>query len=315
MAARPRVLSRARPAILLLALVGLVAFGAFYLGFVPRGRRERKPVHLHTLDAESTILPRREGASRAPVAASTRSSMQTIQVEGAARRYLLVEPEVVDRARTYPVVLVFHGDGGDARGFHDAFAFEKATGADAIVAYPEGLRFTWDLETTIANREVKLARAVVDEIAGRFPIDRRRVFAVGYSSGGFIANVIACQDSPLLRAISSSAGGAPYKQAIVWPNGYPRCPSQTPVATLALHGEDDHEVTLDSGRFSAEYWAYVNGCKTEEMESTGYSECRAYQGCPPGKAVAFCSVPSLGHWVWDRTAEASWTFFRLVAKD
>ena len=81
------------------------------------------------------------------------------------------------------------------------------------------------------------------------------------------------------------------------------------MAALALHGERDFTVTLDSGRYTAEYWAYVNGCRTEEMETTGYPECRAYRGCPTGKAVAFCAVPPLGHWVWDRAAEASWTFF------
>jgi poly(3-hydroxybutyrate) depolymerase len=84
---------------------------------------------------------------------------------------------------------------------------------------------------------------------------------------------------------------------------------------LALHGEDDHSVTLASGRFSAEYWAYVDGCKTQEMETTFYPECRAYRGCPAGKGVAFCQIPGLGHWVWDRAAEASWTFFRTQSGD
>jgi poly(3-hydroxybutyrate) depolymerase len=78
---------------------------------------------------------------------------------------------------------------------------------------------------------------------------------------------------------------------------------------LALHGEDDYGVTLSSGRFSAEYWAYVNGCKTDEMETTGYEQCRVFRGCPTGKAVGFCPIPGLGHWVWDHAAEASWSFF------
>ena len=78
---------------------------------------------------------------------------------------------------------------------------------------------------------------------------------------------------------------------------------------LALHGERDSSVSPDSGHFSAEYWAYVNGCKTDEMETAGYSECRVYRGCPPTKAVAYCSIPTLGHWVWEEAAAASWTFF------
>ena len=202
-------------------------------------------------------------------------------------------------------------DGGGASSFHSGYPFETASGAEAILAYPDGIGAGWDLETTFENRDVKFAAALIEELASRMPIDRSRLFATGYSSGGFLSNVIACQRSGLLRAIASNAGGAPYKQSQTWPNGYAKCPDQAPIPMLALHGEDDYGVTLDSGRFSAEYWAYVNGCKTDEMETTGYAECRAYRGCPAGKNVAFCQIPGLGHWVWDHAAEATWTFFRM----
>jgi sterol desaturase/sphingolipid hydroxylase (fatty acid hydroxylase superfamily)/poly(3-hydroxybutyrate) depolymerase len=271
-------------------------------------RRDRRPVTTHTLEGESTILP---ASAPAPVTLGlTHSSMRTIDVDGRTRRYLLVEPNTLDAAKRYPVILVMHGDGGDAQGFHQGYPFEKASGADAILAYPDGIGFTWDLESIVDNRDVKLAEAILEELARRFPVDRSRFFATGYSSGGFLSNVIACQKNGLLRAIASNAGGAPYKQAQTWPNGYAKCPNQAPIAMLALHGEDDYGVTLASGRFSAEYWAYVNGCKTDEMETTGYKECRVYRGCPIGKAVGFCPVPGLNHWVWERASDATWTFFR-----
>jgi polyhydroxybutyrate depolymerase len=169
---------------------------------------------------------------------------------------------------------------------------------------------TWDLETTKANPDERFIVALVAEIAEGRRLDRKRIFATGYSSGGFMANILACHRPGMLRAIASNAGGAPYKQLETWPNGYPKCPGEEPVAMLALHGERDTGVTLDSGRFSAEYWAYVNGCQTDEMEPTGYDECRVYRGCPRDKVVGFCSIPSLGHWVWSEAAVASWTFFQ-----
>lgn len=297
MVTRPRALSRASRIIL-----GFVALTSVFSAV---GCRKKKPVVTTTLTGPSTVLP-------APVngAGATRSSSQTIDVAGMKRSYLLVEPTSLVSGRQYPLVMVLHGDGGDAKGFHERFPFDKASGADAILAYPEGVKTTWDLDTRLENREVKLIIALVESLARRFPIDRQRVFAAGYSSGGFLANLVACQKSGLLRAISSSAGGAPYKQALVFPNGYTKCLGQAPVAMIALHGEGDRSVSLDSGRFSAEYWAYANGCQTEQLETTFYPECRAYRGCPAGKGVAFCQIPGLGHWVWDRAAEASWTFFR-----
>ncbi len=268
----------------------------------------KKDATLHAVDGNASILPRRvyEPAS----AGSLRVAERDVVVAGKSRRYVRVAPSSLEHERRYPLVLVFHGDGGTAQSFHDAFPFERASGRDAVLAYLDGLGRTWELEPTRDNREVLFAEAVVTELEKELPIDRARVFAVGYSSGGFLSNVIACQKSGLLRAISSSAGGAPYNQLEKWPNGFPKCPGQGPTATLALHGRRDFAVTFDSGRFSAEYWAYVNGCRSDEVETTGYDECRAYRGCPPGKAVVFCDVPPLAHWVWDHAAEASWTFFQ-----
>mgnify|MGYP005853202923 CR=1 FL=1 len=283
------------------AAVTLVACGR-----APSCLRDKKPVAVVPCVGESAVLPRRSY----PADARTRASVETLDVEGRSRRYVLVRPDLLGAERRYPLVLVFHGDGGDAQGFHAAFPFERASGADAILAYPDGIGRTWDLETTRGNRDVRFVEAVIDAIADSLPVDRARVFATGYSSGGFLANVLACQRSPVVRAIASNAGGAPYNQEERWPNGFPRCPGQTPVAAIALHGRHDFGVTLDSGRFSAEYWAYVNGCDPGTMETTGYDECLAYRGCPTGKAVAFCEIPALGHWVWDQAAEASWTFFQ-----
>lgn len=284
--------------------VAALAIAAVLAASCRRGKADARVV---AIDGESAILPR---AAPAFAAQPTRSSMRTITVGGRERRYLLIEPSRPDPARALPLVLVMHGDGGDAAGFHAAFAFERASGAGAYVAYLDGIGRTWDLETLDDNRDVAFAAAVVDDVARAQAIDRSRVFATGYSSGGFLANVIACQRGGLLRAIASSAGGAPYKQASRWPNGYTKCPDQKPIAMLAMHGTMDFGVTIDSGRFSAEYWAYVDGCRTDEKETTGYAECRAYRGCPPGKAVVFCEIPGLGHWVWDQAAEAAWTFFQ-----
>jgi polyhydroxybutyrate depolymerase len=303
--------SRLRALALLSILFALVGYAALpHL----RGRFHRAlPIKLHTLPGASTILPLPSASSPSPSRSLT-TSVHTITAAGVARRYLLVEPSpsspsAIEPAKTYALVLVFHGDGGDGDGFHRAFPFENASRSEAFLAYPDGIHQGWDLETLSNNREVKFAEAMIDEIASRFPIDRSRIFATGYSSGGFLANVIACHRPGLLRAFTSSAGGSPYQQAVTWPNGYTKCPGQQPTAMMALHGERDFGVPLQSGRWSATYWAYVNGCTADEMETTGYDECHAYRGCPAGKAVVWCSVPGLGHWVWDRAAEASWTFF------
>ncbi len=282
-----------------LGIAGM-AMGALFLSGC---HRDKKDVRIVPLEGESSVLPRTPHVHKTEM----RSSLRTVKVGSRDREYFFIEPPLADKP--LPLVLVFHGDGGDATGFHAAFPFERASGTEAFVAYPDGLGRTWDLETADDNRDIAFVETLIGQLASQLPIDRSRVFATGYSSGGFLSNLIACQKSELVRAIASNAGGAPYKQRERWPNGFTKCPGQKPVAALALHGRNDFGVTLDSGRFSAAYWAYVDGCNVSEMEGTGYDECHAYRGCPSGKAVAFCDVPGLGHWVWDRAAEASWTFF------
>lgn len=270
-------------------------------------RRDKPEIHVSESAGESRVLPRVTRPMLDPSA--VRSTPRTMDLGGRQRSYLVIEPSLREPGRLYPLVLAFHGDGGNASGFHHAWPFESASGKDAWVVYLDGFLATWDLETTIDNPDVSFVEAVVASLSKEAPIDGSRVFATGYSSGGFLANVLACQRPGLLRAIASHAGGAPYSQREKWPNGFPKCPGQQPVAALALHGERDFTVTLDSGRYTAEYWAYVDGCSATEMETTGYGECRTYRGCPEGKAVGFCSVPPLGHWVWSEGANAAWTFF------
>jgi polyhydroxybutyrate depolymerase len=292
-AARPRALTLVVVALALLAGDGC-------------RRHKKPPPRVESVAGESTVLPR--GMTAASVA--TRDTIVPLSVGGTARRYVLVGPSAPQPDRRYPLVLVFHGDGGDGPGFRRAWPFDRATGNGAILVYPEGLGRTWDLETLDANRDEAFVLAIIEDVAQKHAIDRARIFAAGYSSGGFLANVLACRHPGVFRAIASNAGGAPYHESTRWGNGFPKCPGEQPVAMLALHGESDSDVTPDSGRFSAEYWAYVNGCSTDAMETTGYTECQVYRGCPTGKAVGWCSIPKLGHWVWDSAAEASWSFFQ-----
>lgn len=285
----------------------LIAVAILAPALVPACKSKTKPPpKVTTIAGESAILPR---AAATPKKFPVKETAKTIQVRGKPREYLLIAPEN-PAPGPLPLVLVIHGDGGGMKGFHHAWELETATQNSAYLAYLDGLDSTWDLETTNNNRDVAYAETVIDDVAAAVPIDKTRVFAAGYSSGGFFANVLACHRPGLLRGIASNAGGAPFNQAEKWPNGFPKCPGQQPVAALSLHGEQDMTVTLDSGRYDAEYWAYVNGCNESEMETTGYPECTVYRGCPAGKQVGFCKVSALSHWVWSESAAATWAFFQ-----
>jgi len=283
---------------LLLGFVVLVASGC-------HREKQKPPPKLIQTTTPNALRPK--GPDASDIAAT--ATPKKIQVGTVSRDYLLITPPA-PAPGPLPLVLVLHGDGGGMKSLHDAWQFERATQNNAYLVYLDGLDATWDLETLQPNRDVVYAEAVINEVAAQLPIDKSHVFATGYSSGAFFANVLACHRPGLLRAIASNAGGAPYNQAEKWGNGFPKCPGQKPTATIVFHGDQDTTVTPDSGRFNAEYWAYVNGCSDSEIETTAYPECRVYRGCPPGKAVAYCTIGPLGHWVWDQSAAVTWAFFK-----
>ncbi|MBX3233968.1 MAG: hypothetical protein KIT84_34340 [Labilithrix sp.] len=279
------------------------------LSLVACHRKQKASIKVTPLTGESAVLTRATPPATPPAVTVTPKS---IQVADKTRQYLLVAPPAPAPDARLPLILVYHGDGGSMTSLHRDWKWETATGNDAFIAYPDGINAGWDLETKKGNRDAAFTLALVDELTKTLPIDKARVFGAGYSSGGFFVNVFACQHAGVFRGISSSAGGAPYNQEEKWPNGAPKCPGQQPTAIIALHGDRDFSVGLDSGRYSAEYWAHVNGCNETEVETTGYAECTAYKSCKAGAPVAWCPIHNLTHWVWDEAAAASWSFFRRL---
>lgn len=290
------------------AVVGLfIGYRLYQRGFF----RRHEPKNVVRLTEESRVLPKRtyerpSGAEPGMVEHET-----SISVAGARRSYLFVAPRELRAGKAYPLVYVMHGDGGDGPSFHEATQFEAASGENAILVYPTGLRTTWDIETARGNVDHAFLLAIADDMAAKYTIDRKKIFGTGYSSGAYVLNFMACEHPGFFRAIGSNAGSAPYGRSDTFPNGYTRCNDQKPLPMIALHGDQDFTVTLQSGRFSADYWAYVNGCDARNVETTGYKECVGYRECKGGNDVAYCEIAGLGHWVWDRHAEATWTFFRL----
>jgi polyhydroxybutyrate depolymerase len=234
--------------------------------------------------------------------------LRHLSVAGRARSFLVLIP----KARKAGLSLVFslHGDGGDGVSYHQHAPFEPATNGEAVVVYPTGVGTTWDIDESMGTHDFEFIAAIAEQLTREFDIDRKRIFGSGYSRGAYLLNFMACERPGLFRALASNAGSAPYQRAESYPNGYTKCPAQKPIPFLALHGTADYSVTLQSGRFSADYWAYVNGCNVQEWESTILPECRAFVGCPKGLEVAYCEVPGLGHWVWEDHARVSWAFFK-----
>ena len=245
-----------------------------------------------------------------------KSTHETTTFGGQTRRYNLSVPVDYDASKLYPLVLSFHGSPGTADAMLTYDPFDGASKKEAIIAYPNALGADWDLGTATAqNPDMGFTKALVDELAAKWSIDKSRVFGVGWSGGGFFVNQLACRMGGLMRAMAAHAGGAPYDEvnpgAPRYPNGFIKCTGAAPIATIVLHGQLDGTVPYAGGEFDATYWAYVNGC-SDNKSPTMPAPCQSHDSCPAAAPVTFCGYPNGGHGVYPGAFETSWAFFKAL---
>jgi polyhydroxybutyrate depolymerase len=143
-----------------------------------------------------------------------------IQYGGRTRTYVVHVPEAAaDFAR--PVVLNFHGGGGTAAAHQQYVHMDTlADRANFLLVYPNGTGLlggkllTWNAGSCCGYAkdrnvdDVGFVRALVQDLAGRIPIDRGRIYATGLSNGAMMAYRVARDAPDLVAAIAPVAGAS-----------------------------------------------------------------------------------------------------------
>lgn len=233
---------------------------------------------------------------------------KTLVVAGVSRTYELFLPPGYDGTTRYPVVLVFHGDGGTGAGVRKSFPIEGTSSGSAVIAYPDGLGKTWQIDALAPmTRDVAFVDALVRDLQSSYCGDGRS-FLTGISRGAYFVNQVACHTSVSLRGIASHAGGGPFGVLAreYDANGNLVC-SSPPVAALQVHGTSDGVVSLREGQSSRDHWRRVNACTSTTTAATLPSPCVTYTGC--ARPEVWCAVSGLGHAFWSQAATATWSFF------
>ena len=160
------------------------------------------------------------------------------------------------------------------------------------------------------NIDILTFDAILETLSGSHCINRKRVFATGYSAGGYFSNQLACRRGSVLRAIASHAGGGPFGQNVEYgDDGKLRCPER-PIAALIAHGTDDTTVKLEEAQQSREHWRRVNACASGGGTPRDPAPCVSLASCAEDCPVVYCDIPGLGHSVWpEKGAKVTWDFF------
>jgi polyhydroxybutyrate depolymerase len=259
----------------------------------------------------------------------------------AGRPYVVHVPAGLDENTAVPLVFAFHGYGDGDNGKQLEKFFKLTPVADEqkfLYITPEGTKdkageqFWNGTDACCAfdgnpPDDVGYIRAVVDDVAKKHKLDRKRVFAVGLSAGGFFAHRLACDAADVFAAIVSMSGATFEDKQ--------RCAPKDGVAVVELHGEKDDVVKVEGGELYAvkypsaqntvAHWAGYNGC-TGTLADSGQTldlftlpgaetTVARYQGCARG-AVELWTVKNGSHapMMGPSFGKSIWSFFAAHPK-
>ncbi|MBM4156159.1 MAG: hypothetical protein FJ221_14210 [Lentisphaerae bacterium] len=175
---------------------------------------------------------------------------RTVKVGNLQRRYLVHVPPGYDAAKATPVVIAFHGGGGNPASMVRLSGLNaKSDAAGFIVAYPYGtgrlenqfLTFNaggccgYAMENKIDD--VGFTRALIDDLATVVTLDTNRVFATGLSNGGIMAHYLASELSDRIAAIAPVGG----------PLMMDACRPRRAVSVMHFHGTGDEFAPFKGG--------------------------------------------------------------------
>ena len=263
------------------------------------------------------------GRSFHPTPNPTTETTHTITFDGMERSYILHVSASYTGDNAVPLVLDFHGGGGNANSemSHSGFG-ELADAEGFIVASPNGTGrledkvLTWNGGTccgyAVTNNidDVGFVRALIAEIEASYKIDSKRVYATGMSNGGIMSYRLACEASDLIAAIGPVSGT----------QKLPSCQPTENVSVIHFHGTDDGHLPYNGGigpdslagvpfvsvKDTIGFWLNFNQCpSTPQTISFDDVQLDTYTNCIHGTEVQLYTIVGGKH-AWPGSDGPGW---------
>lgn len=247
-----------------------------------------------------------------PVAQPRTDAEGSLQVGNLTRLYDLHVPSTYTPEEPLPLVIAFHGAGGDGK------AMEQFTGLSQlaeqekfIVVYPDAIAQHWDARRRVqpeVNNDIGFISALIDELGQQYSLDRDRIYATGFSNGGMFAHRVACELSDKITASAAVAATMPENLSRT-------CQPTQPISMLMMHGTDDPVVpygppgrALLSLEDTVKFWSSHNRCSPdvakESLPTTPSVRLDVYQQCMNETTVMLYTIEG-GEHTWPKSqAEA-----------
>lgn len=264
------------------------------------------------------------------IVAATLWGRETLQVDNLQRHYRVYVPKSYTGEESVPLLIVFHMLTGSGRTVEWLTHFNTIADREGfIVVYPDGYKASWAEGSGLyaADQEhvndVLFTSTLIDKLAKEYAIDTNRVYATGFSSGGFMVQRLGCELSDKVTAIAT-VGATLSKNVLL------NCDSQAPLPVLMINGTADQGVqwngTLEylSVGETTQFWVNKNGCTPDPekrqlpntQDDDTVIEQNVYADCTESNRVMLITILGGGHtWPGGNQAVQLWGLNGKISQD
>jgi polyhydroxybutyrate depolymerase len=256
--------------------------------------------------------------------AAAASDVRNLTMDGRQRVYRVYRPAGLARTKPVPLVVMLHGAFGTGAQAERAYGWDAAADrAGFVVAYPDGMRRTWNAGGACCGRahsegvnDVAFLNRAIDTVVRDENIDMKRVYVTGMSNGGAMTYRYACEGSFPIAAIGPVASSFTYS-----------CDKpHNPVPVLAIHGLADKTVPYGGGlgrrgrnitwlpvQASLDVFRDADVCNAPTLEQNGVVVTSTAK-CDKGREVELITVADAGH-QWPGSKREDGLFAGLLKLD
>lgn len=219
---------------------------------------------------------------------------EVVRMDGQPRRYLAFVPDGLP-AQNRPLLIAFHGQGSTPDAFFSVTGLDfLADSLGFVVIFPGALDLGW------LPRDTTFFNLLVDSAAVRHGTDPSRAHVLGFSQGGGLGHLLACQRADRVKSLMVIGTSLVRETA-------EGCDPSEPTHVFYLIGTQDavapwrESSQALGGEGSAEFWAQANGCEGEPERVENTSTIRLnWDGCQNGARVRMIGVIQGGHFFFPR---------------
>jgi len=246
----------------------------------------------------------------------------SVTVDGKKRTFIMHVPSAYKGDKPVPLVVDYHPVMGSGSGQLNGTTYKAQTDPEGVISlYPDGTKSAdsrkmgpgWNVGPCCSDDDdVKFSREMIAAVEEKVCIDKKRVYATGFSMGGGMSNHVACFMSDVYAAV------APAGMDLNTTNSA-KCNPERPISVIMFRGTNDNVCKYQGGdsgygdglnflgaERNFKFWAEKNGC--EGSPSKNSNGCQEYSKCKDGTKVVLCTKQGGGHEQGD--GKIGWPFLK-----